>query len=222
MKLVFIAACVTFGCRCWALSPDKHSHVQALIDQLEVYDTPRFEQIFDKNARPDDGVARAQKAAKELEALECIAIPELLKSLQDPRDSIPFESVYPTSVGAACWFILERILCDLPPRPDSERWRKGADGEMHDRPPFDVSPFRPGGIAKWLEERPGKSLEELRVELIEWTIEREREIGVATLSDYEKYIKPLEQHLKRLKPQVAKKNGDLTMPAKQVAPPNGP
>ena len=111
----------------------------------------------------------------------------------------------PHSAGYACYCIVEDVLYNLPRDYQGSFYRKGADGEWHERPGFSADGiFTTETIDEWLKEREDKSLPEMQVEILEWLIEQERRIGFETEEDREQTLGPLERQVQRVRSEVGR------------------
>ena len=174
--------------------------IPALIEGLAISREPASNQPFitlgnEENAKI---AKRVYKIADELETWGIEAFPPLLETLNDQRQSVPFRSVLPSTVGDACYCIITRQLYALPENYPRSFSRIGADQKSHRRPVFLKSQFDDVGLKKWLEERESNSLVELQIEALTWVLEEERKIGTASRKDHRKFIAPLERKLETL------------------------
>jgi hypothetical protein len=133
-----------------------------------------------------------------------VAFPFLIKHLNDRRQSVAMRRVMPANVGDACYCIITQQLYALPDGYRGSFYRKGSDGELHERPVSMVDLFSHQSLTAWLEKRKGKSLTEMQIEALSWVIEKERAIGARTKDDENEFLAPLETRLKSLKASLSK------------------
>jgi hypothetical protein len=104
-------------------------------------------------------------------------------------------------MGDVCFKIIEEQV-DLAGMHYIER--KGTDGKDHRHQGYfsrycgDVW-YSPEGVKKWWKEHENRSLREMQIEALAWTIERERTIGFPREKDREAYLNPLLAKLNQLK-----------------------
>ncbi len=185
---------------------DQGVRIEALIEHLAISDEPATTlPVYTPSRdtpRTDKRVV-AYEAAEELKSFGKAAFPCLLKHLDDRRQSVAFRRVLPSTVGDACFCIIQEQVVPLPDDYPGSFYRTGANGDYCERPVF----FRPGPfdentIRSWLEERNLKSLVEMQVEGLEWLIAEEKRIGFRSDQDREAYLTPLERQLEELKSRL--------------------
>ena len=184
--------------------PEKEQ-IEDLINRLAFSNEPAVDRLF---PTPSDTAPKMDRRVKIHDAYNSLwvmhgfaAFPQLVAHLDDERQSVQFDSIRRATVGKACYSILNNQLHDI--AGYSYSWgRKGADGENHVRPGYFNPIYQDEGIKVWLDKRKGRSLAELQLEVMEWTLAREKEIGKAGDSDQERIIAPLEKQVALLRKQV--------------------
>jgi hypothetical protein len=153
-----------------------------------------------KDTPRNDTRVIAHEAARELERRGKAAFPVLLAHLGDGRQSIALRRTLPSTVGDACFCLIERQVFNLPEDYRGSMYRVGADGMQHERPLF-LAPgmFDTSTVAGWLGQREHATLAELQTEALAWLIEQEKKIGFRSHEDRESYLCPLERQLTRVK-----------------------
>lgn len=123
----------------------RDERIKALIEQLAISDKVAGEEptyTESKDTPATDKRAIARKAAEKLTKLGVEAIPHLLKSMDDKRESIPAGAILPCSVGVKCIALIQEIIVDIPEdyyvfRRKSLFWgRTGVDKKNHSPPEF--------------------------------------------------------------------------------------
>ena len=192
-----------------AAKPSPHeAETRELIDKLAISPKEATKEPVltpSKNTPATDKRVIAFAAAKRLRAFGAEAFPYLLEALDDKRQSVGFRRVLPSTVGDACFCVIEDQLYALPDNYRGSFYRQGKDGAQHERPVFLKELFSPGTIREWLEERPGRSLEQLQLEALGWVLNEEEKIGAATPDDQRKFLRPLRTKYAELKKQVEEK-----------------
>ena len=132
-------------------------------------------------------------------------IEHLIGHLHDKRYSFTSPPAGPhclkMSVGDACRDIIwKRVSPDIV-------WyinRYGADGKLHMRPRYFDALRQPGALEEWWRERRGRTLVQLQIEALEWTIKQERKIGFSSEAQKQRYLNPLLERLKKLRSEDRK------------------
>lgn len=178
--------------------------VMTLLDRLAVPDDPD-----ERNARPPDA---AKKAGEKLLAMGSRAFPLLRKHLDDARSSdLYFTGLRRGTIGDACGGMIRNLLEDFPEGYDGSGFsRLGRDGVRHVRPCRPDGGFfeEVGGLQTWLEANDKLSFMAMRIKVLEWSLEREKGIGVANAEGYFTHILPLEIQLARRKAEAGEDAGD--------------
>jgi hypothetical protein len=94
------------------------------------------------------------------------------------------------NVGVICSSV---VMGQVDLAPVLYKSRQGDDGQWHPfRSYFHADgTFHVDNLNQWWQQRRGKTLSEMRQEIVDWYISREKEIGFATPDDEEDYLKPL-------------------------------
>jgi hypothetical protein len=140
------------------------------------------------------------------------AFPILMKHIDDkdysystgPLYNDPPKATHNITIGDVCKEII-KLQVDL--IPFRYRTRIGADGKDHVYDNY----FSEIDIKSWWRERQNKTLSELRNEIIEWYIQRERQKGFITPEDEKEYLEPLLQKQSELK-TMGEKPRELQLP----------
>lgn len=175
--------------------------MKALIDRLAISDAEATaDPVFTptKDTPKTDRRVIAYDAGEELVELGAEAFPSLVASLNDKRQSVAFRRTLPSSVGEACYTLITRQLYALPPGYSGSIFRKGADGQHHERPVFSKDLFSTVDLKQWLAARRGRTLGELQIEAFGWVLAEEEKIGAATPKDEEEFLSPLRAQSKAL------------------------
>ena len=135
----------------------------------------------------------AYEAVKELHQFGIEAFPALIGSLGDHRQSAPLRAQIPFYVGPACYCIIQDSIEDFP-EEYYYNFRDGADGKMHERPSFLDS----RDILDWWSARSRRTLVELRIEAIKWTVAEEMKLGFTDAKQKREILDPLEKLLHEL------------------------
>jgi hypothetical protein len=164
----------------------------------QVRDRIRVEYPKDYDQKAQDVVKAARK---ELVAIGKDSMPVLVEHLNDKRYSMTFATSVERNftVGEVCAMILEEQVGDRM----TYKMRMGADGQFH---PFDgyFSRYYTAGrdtqaaFKAWWEENREKSLKEMQIDVLKWTIERERKVGFPTKAQEEAEFTPLIKQLNEL------------------------
>jgi len=192
-----------------AAKPSPHeAEIRELIDKLAISEKVATEEPVltpSKNTPATDKRVIAFAAAAKLRAFGAEAFPYLLDALDDKRQSVGFRRVLPSTVGDACFCVIEEHLYALPKDYRGSFYRQGKDGKNHERPVFLKELFSPATIRDWLEERRGRRLEELQLEALGWVLDEEEKIGAATPGDQKNFLRPLRTKYAELTKQVEEK-----------------
>ncbi len=140
---------------------------------------------------------RVQRAMKDLTAMGVSAFPDLIENLSDRRfsQSTNYQAWENESVGDTCFGIIESQVDFY---GTGYLTREGEDGQQHLKPQYLWDIRDEGGLMEWWGARKGRSLTELQVESLRWTISKENEIGFPTGTDMRLYLDPLEKRLGEL------------------------
>ena len=178
-----------------AESPPTAPTIKELVSRLAISDEPAgMNPIYTptKDTPKNDKRVIAHDAAKQLRERGVEAFPELLASLDDRRQSVAFRRVIPHTLGFACFCIIQDVVEDYPSAyyQAYPGWsRLGADAKPHERPNFLSS----ATIREWWRSRSARTLVQLRIEALDWTIEQERKIGFADEKQRTDFLVPLEK-----------------------------
>ena len=166
---------------------------------------PSFNFLFEL-PREYDHTAQEKVAAaqQKLTGMGKDAFPILIGHLKDREYScsisisLPYRSLY---VGDVCFMIIEAQV-DLSGMP--YKARKGADSRQHNHPGYfskycGNAWYSQEGLLKWWNEHDNRSVREMQIEALEWTIDRERSIGFPDDEAVESYLTPLLTKLAKLK-----------------------
>lgn len=169
-------------------------HINRLIDDLAISSSTDYE--ADR--------ARAFEAVEKLTALGKQGFPYLLDHLNDSRESVELQRLNRRqNVGEACYYIIVLQIFNIPPGYAIPLIRKGADGELHDRPfSAEQGLFDQSTISTWLENRKVDPLVALQVEALEWLLEQENKIGYPDPTSEELFQAPLLLRLESLRKSV--------------------
>jgi hypothetical protein len=187
-------------------SVDHAEQIRDLIEQLAISpDDASQGPIYtpSRDAPKTDKRVIAYAAGDKLQKFGVEAFPLLLASMNDRRQSVAFRRALPSTVGDACYCIVMWQIVDLPENYRGSFVRKGADRQSYGRPVFSEHLFDPDTIKPWLAARSGRSLPELQLEAVSWTLERELNIGVQNEADEKTYIAPLRSQCEKLRLQIA-------------------
>lgn len=193
--------------------------VEELIAQLvspnkdpnpEMEDLTRFPAGYDKEAQ-----AKVREAHQKLEELGTDAFPILIEHMADERysETIAIAIWCSFSVGEICLRIIDEQVVP----GTGYKNRNGADGKVvpyedyferywraqwdkyersvKKRKRSDFLRIRQGGMRKWWNENQGRSLKEMKIDALKWTIERERRFGFQTRREEAEILDPLIQEL---------------------------
>lgn len=151
--------------------------------------------IVDKTNEYRDRFTTCQKAFGKLYEMKGVAFPQLLKHLDDKRQSINFRNhSMANSVGDACYWNIYFQLVDRPKDYSSYGYsREGRDGKQHPKPYWAGGPFDDaGGLKKWLDKNSKLNYFELQIKCLDWLLRGEKKIGAADAASYFLNILPLE------------------------------
>jgi hypothetical protein len=188
--------------------------IEALIADLRSPNkdpNPKF-QPFIKLPKAYDLAAqeKVERAREELIEMKEAAFPVLIDHLKDkPYSSSISTAIFRSlSVGEVCFMIIEGQV-DLAGM--RYKARTGSDGKGHTHTGYFSQYCKDGsdsrdGLARWWKEHENKSLKEMQIEALEWSIERERAIGFPNEKDREHYLNPLVKMLADLKRPVGQSN----------------
>jgi hypothetical protein len=204
--LVALLVLVPWGWRYYQNSRPVEVQIREAINELayDEDDVPRT-RIMHKfgrflvrtNVRKSES-ERKRDAVKKLYGIGMQAFPLLMESFDDDRPGYALASISNPTVGLACYYIIKDQLFDFPPGYSTSYYRKGADGEDHRRPgQINQSLFGGSrdGLKDWLKQRKERTLDELQLEVLEWTLAEEERIGVAVDGDEAKYLAPLRRRI---------------------------
>lgn len=181
----------------------RRQEIDALIERLALSDQPAGDEPIYTPHRDTPGTDKrviAIEAVGKLKTYGREAFPQLLARRGDRRQSIPLRRIVPHDVGLACYCIVEDQIYNLPRGYRGSFYRRGADGELHQRPHFMApGPFDETTIDAWLDARRDRSLTEMQIEVLEWLIEQEKAIGFSGEAGREDYLVPLERQVERLR-----------------------
>jgi len=190
--LILILLCIAAPT---GFSQDNQERIRTLIDELAVDSAVQ--------GRPSP---EPYKAAWNLHKFGAEALPLLAKGLSDKRRSVPFLRVRDQTVGVACKSIIIEMIYALPDSYPGSFYRNNGDGERSERPVFFKHIWGSIGedkkLVRWLEDRKKKSLKEIQIECLTWTLGIEKQIGAVDGEERAKYIDPLEKRLGQLKKEA--------------------
>lgn len=157
---------------------------------------PFFRDLETLEGRDAERVHRAKERLKEFGV---VAFPQLIAARDDPRFS--YSASYAAwvnhSVGEACYFIIESQVDFY---GYGYKARKGSDGQPHSKLRFMWTNYHEKKqLETWLAERKGKSLAELQIEALEWTIAQEQTAGFSDKEQEDSILDPLMKRLRELK-----------------------
>lgn len=138
---------------------------------------------------------RVWKARTDLVNLGTAAFPDLAANSRDPRYSYSAhtQEILWRSVGDACFSIIEEQV-DMLKRPRYfTRERPG--GGRAGQPYYLLTMRQSPGLEAWWEARKARSLRELQIEAIEWTIREEEKSGFTDDAQRHEVLDPLEIRL---------------------------
>ncbi|GEM_PF-3191762 len=186
----------TWSCTHPTPAPGEPREIHSLIEQLASTNAPPNRPF---GPLPDGYDEKAQELVEEAQtkllAKGTAAFPLLIAHQEDAR----YCGTYPTSilrdftVGEICLQIIERQI-DL--RLGSYKGRTGADGESHGPPDY-LQEHRP--LDRWWAKRSHLSLRDIQIEVMEWTITQEREIGFPDAKSKKDWLDPLVAKLAELR-----------------------
>jgi hypothetical protein len=145
---------------------------------------------------------RVRKAEARLRQKGFEAVPYLMEHLEDARYSYSefFGEWHNHALGEVCFYIIEDLIDFY--GFDYET-REAADGKVMEKPSYLWSIARDGRMQEWWKERKGRSLGELQLEALQWTIEQERAHGFKDKAQEEQVMGPLLARLEELRSQVS-------------------
>jgi hypothetical protein len=202
MKYILVAVLTTISV---AIAADDATDqkIRALIEKLAISDRPAPKEplVTYNNPKNAELVQRVEATASEIEKFGSIAFPQLMAHLDDPRQSVPFRRVLPSTVADACLSIIMRQVYALPNgySETASLYRRGADGKLHEQPVWSRQIYDGVGARKWLTDRKNRTLRELQLEAVEWMLKIQKEIGARTTAEREEYIAPLEAQVTKLR-----------------------
>lgn len=160
-------------------------------------DDPVYPLGFERAAQERVFAAKQKLAEKGV-----AAFPKIIKHLRDARysDTVAYAEYVNLTVGRVCEQIIAQQV--LPKNVWRYKTRRGKDGQWH-RPPNYLE--AEGGVEKWWSVRSTKSLREMRIEALQWTIEQEQKIGFPAPNDQKMFLEPLQSDLRELQSQQDKK-----------------
>jgi hypothetical protein len=149
---------------------------------------------------------KVTEAERKLIALGKTAFPVLIEHLNDAEYSKSFYTAIlrDFTVGEVCAMIISR---QVEPDRSGYKTRVGSDGTHHMMRNFLDTFYRSKQtrreqFARWLTDRGSRTLEELQIEALRWTIEEETRIGFPEARDRELYLDPLVRKLAELKKET--------------------
>jgi hypothetical protein len=184
-------------------TPTADREARALIEQLP----SRFPPLFEDNTwglyeTPPDKARdidfdRVQATYGRLRSMGITAFPALVAAIDDKRYS--FSRVYAAwrnlTVGDACFDILESQV-------DYDGFgyksRHGAGGRDSVKPQYLWNIRTDGKLKEWWAQGKSRSLAELQIESLRWTIAREQAIGFVSEEQRTQVLGPLLGRLKEL------------------------
>lgn len=173
---------------------NKRFEIHSLIEQLAV---SKGEANGDEIK--ESKIKMASLATNKLTALGKDAFAILSEYLEDNRHGVAFRAAIYNTVGDACFDIITSQLYNFPSNYPGSRLRIGADGKSHYRPFFGkISLFSKKTLPSWLNKRQRKSIRQLQIEVLQYVIKQEEEIGFQNKADEDFFLKPLLKHLSYL------------------------
>jgi hypothetical protein len=176
--------------------------IAALVDQL----ANKFPPIiwaggFDPDHEPTDAersdLSRVFEVRQKLKSLGFAAFPDLVANADDPRYSY-YSSVQQYinhSVGEVCFFILREQVDFGAPIYLS---RDAPGGRYANQPSYIWTMRQNPGLSAWWKARRGRSLRELQMESLRWTIWQEESSGFINDAQRHQILDPLEKRLAEL------------------------
>lgn len=174
-----------------------------------------FDELIEELASDPD--PSAEKASRIEEAAELLmhggdqSHAVLVRHLTDERPSVFFDN-YECTVGETCYHILRDQLLNLPEEykllcDTEKRFSAGGTYCWHPykfTPTFsrDANWFHGVGVVEWLAQREQMSLLEKQIDVREWLIAKELDLGFTDEEIERKYLSPLRSGLARMKSQV--------------------
>lgn len=149
------------------------------------------------NAAEQDAV-RVSQAYGKLWRIGFTAFDQLVAASNDPRHS--FSEIYAAwrnhSVGDACFMIIESQVDFY---GEGYKSRDGVDGRHSVKPQYLWYVRENQGLEVWWTKRRGRSLADLQIESLVWTIERENEMGFTDDTQRDRILSPLQRRLALLR-----------------------
>jgi hypothetical protein len=137
---------------------------------------------------------RIQDAYEKLESLGLAAFPDLAANADDPRYS--FSRIYAAwhnhSVGDACYLIMEE---QIDSRDFGYKSRNAANGKSIIQPQYIWTMRETTGLPAWWQSRQTRSLRDLQIESLQWTINREQTAGFTDDAQRHQILDPLQTRL---------------------------
>ena len=160
---------------------------------------------------PADYDFKAQKKVSEaermLEDLGKRAFPILIEHLNDSEYSQSFDTAILSdfTVGEVCYMIIRRQI--EPTDRSGYKARHGSEGNSHTMPYYFNSFCKSGQtrkdqVSRWWAGHHDKTILEMQIEALEWTIQEETQIGFPRPRDRELYLDPLVRKLAELKKEI--------------------
>lgn len=198
-----------------ATSAEQEAEIRALVEQLvyaagqasnepvmnpgmKIYDADGKEVKPAADLKAEEYRKRfetCQNAFRKLSEFKAAAFPVLIEHLDDKRQSINFRNHFMgNSVGNACYWIIYFQLQDRPDNYSSYGLsRTGRDGQQHEKPYWDGTPFdEAGGLKQWLQSNKHLTYVEMQIQCLQWLLNREKKIGACDAESYFVNILPLE------------------------------
>jgi hypothetical protein len=181
---------------------------ESLISRLKSPNKPANPDRTPLIGYPTDYDFKAQEKVSEAERklvnLGQSAFPILVEHLNDPEYSQSFDTALLSdfTVGEVCYMIIRRQI--EPADRRGYKIREGSDGKSHTMPHYFHSYYKSGQprkdqLSRWWAGHRDKTIQEMQIEALEWTIEEEKRIGFPGRRDRELYLDPLVRKLAELK-----------------------
>lgn len=154
----------------------------------------------DKLTPEDEEGDRVLRVREQLRDIGMPAFDALISARVDERYS--YSWVYAAwrnhSVGDACFMIVESQVVF---HGFGYKSREAADGRHAVKPSYLRHLRAQKRLGQWWADRRGRTLRELQVESLEWTIAQERFLGFTDDEQRDRILKPLEERLAELQKQ---------------------
>jgi len=202
--LALVVICVSSVNGCHQQKPLSAMSFDELIEELASAPDPSPEKV-----------SRIEKAAGLLMHGGDQSHAVLVRHLTDERPSVFFDN-YECTVGETCYHILRDQLLDLPEEYkllcDTEKRFSAGGNYCWDpymfTPTFsrDANWFHGAGVVEWLAQRKHMSLLEKQIDVREWLIAEELDLGFTDQDIERKYLSPLRSGLATMKRQLNDKS----------------